>query len=46
VGVPVILGSGGVVRVVEIALDPREKAEFQKSVDAVKGLVAAMARLV
>jgi malate dehydrogenase len=46
VGVPVILGAGGVERIVEVELSPSERAAFQKSVDAVKGLVAAMARLV
>jgi malate dehydrogenase len=41
VGVPVILGAGGVERVVEVKLDATEKTMFDKSVDAVKGLVAA-----
>jgi malate dehydrogenase len=41
VGVPVILGANGVERVVEVALDATEKAMFDKSVDAVKSLVAA-----
>ena len=41
VGVPVILGAGGVERVVEVKLDAAEKTMFDKSVDAVKGLVAA-----
>ena len=41
VGVPVILGAGGVERLVEIQMDANEQAMFQKSVDAVKGLVAA-----
>jgi len=45
VGVPVILGSGGVERVVEIALDEQEKKDFQKSVDAVKSLVETMNKL-
>ncbi|MBV9862053.1 MAG: malate dehydrogenase [Alphaproteobacteria bacterium] len=39
VGVPVVIGAGGVERVVEIALDGEEKAAFDKSVDAVRGLV-------
>src|SRR5229473_1589069 len=39
VGVPVVIGAGGVERVVEIALDKAEQAMFDKSVDAVKGLV-------
>jgi malate dehydrogenase len=41
VGVPVIIGAGGVERVVEVKLDATEKVMFDKSVDAVKGLVAA-----
>src|SRR5688572_2918253 len=45
VGVPVVLGTGGVERIVELQLDPQEKADFQKSVDAVKELVGAMAKL-
>jgi malate dehydrogenase len=39
VGVPVIIGAGGVERVVEIALDTAEKALFDKSVSAVRGLI-------
>ncbi|HZZ73818.1 MAG TPA: malate dehydrogenase [Pirellulales bacterium] len=45
VGVPVILGSGGVEKIVELKLSAREQADFQKSVDAVKELVAAMNKL-
>jgi len=41
VGVPVILGAGGVERVVDIKLGREEQAMFDKSVDSVKGLVAA-----
>ncbi len=36
VGVPVMLGAGGVERVVEIKLNAIEGRQFQKSVDAVK----------
>ncbi|WP_027371266.1 malate dehydrogenase [Desulfovermiculus halophilus] len=39
VGVPVKLGANGVEQVIEISLLPEEQADFQKSVDAVKGLV-------
>ncbi|MEN0109160.1 MAG: malate dehydrogenase [Planctomycetota bacterium] len=46
VGVPVVLGTEGVERVVEIELTESEKAGFQKSIDAVKELVDAMAKLV
>jgi malate dehydrogenase len=45
VGVPVILGSGGVERVVELPLEPEERAGFEKSVAAVRELVKAMAAL-
>jgi malate dehydrogenase len=45
VGVPVILGAGGVERVIELPLTDRERADFQKSVNAVKELVAAMAKM-
>jgi malate dehydrogenase len=45
VGVPVVLGSGGVERIVELQLDADEKVAFQKSVDAVKGLVQVMNQL-
>ena len=45
VGVPVILGAGGVERIVEVPLSETERAAFQKSVEAVKGLVATMAKL-
>ena len=41
VGVPVILGAGGVERVVEVKLDASEKVMLDKSIDAVKGLLAA-----
>jgi malate dehydrogenase len=41
VGVPVVLGAGGVERVIEIDLQGDEKAQFEKSVGAVKGLVEA-----
>ncbi|WP_439153967.1 malate dehydrogenase [Yoonia sp.] len=41
VGVPTIIGAGGIERVVEIKMNKAEQAMFDKSVDAVKGLVAA-----
>jgi malate dehydrogenase len=46
VGVPVILGASGVERIIELELTAEEKTAFQKSVDAVKDLVATMAKLV
>ena len=45
VGVPVILGAGGVERIIELQLTDEERAALQKSIDAVKNVVAAMARL-
>lgn len=42
VGVPVVIGAGGVERVVEIELEGEEQTGFDKSVDAVKGLVEAV----
>ena len=45
VGVPAILGGGGVERIVELELDAEERAAFEKSVDAVKGLVSKMIEL-
>ena len=41
VGVPAILGAGGVERVVNIKMTADEQVMFDKSVDAVKGLLAA-----
>jgi malate dehydrogenase len=45
VGVPVILGSSGVEKIVELTLTSEEKVAFQKSVDAVKELVGVMEKL-
>ncbi len=45
VGVPVILGSNGVEKVIEIDLNEEEKALFDNSVNAVKNLVEDMKRL-
>ncbi|HLN24459.1 MAG TPA: malate dehydrogenase [Patescibacteria group bacterium] len=39
VGVPTIIGAGGVEKVVEIELNAHEKAEFAKSVDSVRVLL-------
>jgi malate dehydrogenase len=46
VGVPVVLGASGVERIIELNLTEGERAAFQKSVKAVKDLVATMAELV
>ena len=42
VGVPVVIGAKGVEKIVEIDLSAEEKANFDKSVDAVRGLIAAI----
>lgn len=41
VGVPTIIGAGGIERIVNITLSDDEQAMFTKSVDAVQGLLAA-----
>jgi malate dehydrogenase len=41
VGVPVVIGAGGVEEIVEIALNDEAKANLQVSVDAVKELLVA-----
>jgi len=41
VGVPTVIGHGGIERIVEIRLNKDEQGMFDKSVDAVKGLVEA-----
>jgi malate dehydrogenase len=46
VGVPVVIGAGGVERIVEIQLDATEKAAFEKSCAAVRELVEAAKRLI
>ncbi|TCT08244.1 malate dehydrogenase [Aquabacter spiritensis] len=45
VGVPVVIGAKGVERIVEIDLVREEKANFEKSVDAVRSLIQACAAL-
>ena len=45
VGVPTIIGAGGVERIVEIKLNSGEKKMFLKSVASVKGLVAACKKI-
>ncbi len=39
IGVPVIIGSGGIEKIIEIKLNPDEQTMFDKSVDAVRGLM-------
>src|SRR6056297_1075907 len=45
VGVPVVMGSAGVERIVELKLTSEETAAFKNSVDAVKSLVSTMETL-
>lgn len=45
IGVPVVIGSGGVEKIVEIELNAEEKAMFDKSVAAVKTLVEVTAKV-
>jgi malate dehydrogenase len=46
VGVPVVIGAGGVERIVEIALNDAEKAAFDKSCGAVRELIEASTKLI
>ena len=46
VGVPVVIGAGGIERIVEIELNPAEKAAFAKSCAAVQELIEASRKLV
>ena len=41
VGVPTVIGAGGIERIVEIDLSKDERAMFDRSVEAVRGLVEA-----
>jgi malate dehydrogenase len=45
VGVPVVIGAGGVERVIEIALTPDEKKALEVSASHVKELVEATDRV-
>jgi malate dehydrogenase len=45
VGVPVVLGAGGVERIVEIQLNAEEKAAFDQSVAAVRGLIDVVRKM-
>ena len=46
IGVPVVIGAGGVERIVEIALNRAERTMFDKSVEAVNQLVEVCIRIV
>jgi malate dehydrogenase len=41
IGVPIVIGAGGVERIVEVEFSGEEKARFEKSVASVRGLVEA-----
>ncbi|MBK1624646.1 malate dehydrogenase [Afifella marina] len=45
VGVPTVIGAGGVERVVDISLDRSERADFEKSVATVQGLIEACRKI-
>jgi malate dehydrogenase len=45
IGVPVIIGSGGAERVVEIDLNSAERTMLMKSIESVKGLVDACVKI-
>ncbi|TWT26350.1 malate dehydrogenase [Planomicrobium sp. CPCC 101110] len=42
-GVPTILGAGGVEKIIEIDLNPEEKAALEKSAESVKAVMEALA---
>ena len=46
VGVPVVIGAGGVERIVEIELNATEQAAFEKSCGAVRELIDASRKLI
>ena len=45
VGVPVVIGSNGVERIVEISLNSKEQKMFNESVSSVKNLLKACAKI-
>jgi malate dehydrogenase len=46
VGVPVVIGAGGIERIIQVELNPEEKAAFDKSCAAVRELVDAAKKLI
>src|SRR6202453_1288687 len=46
VGVPVVIGAGGIEKIVEIELNAQEKGAFEKSCAAVRELVDAAKKLI
>lgn len=45
IGVPVIIGAGGVEKIIEIKLNPDEQKMFDHSVNAVRDLIGAMEKI-
>ena len=45
IGVPVVLGAGGVEKVIEVKLNEEEQRQFNHSVNAVKTLISQMSNL-
>jgi malate dehydrogenase len=45
VGVPILLGAGGVEKIIEVELTPEERAALQHSAAAVKELMQALPAL-
>ena len=45
VGVPTVIGTGGIEKIVEVNLDKTEQVMFDKSVDAVRRLIEACKRI-
>ncbi len=45
IGVPVVIGAAGVERIIEVQLEPSEKAAFDKSCAAVRGLIEDFRKL-
>ncbi|MGL1921154.1 MAG: malate dehydrogenase [Hyphomicrobiales bacterium] len=45
VGVPTIIGEGGIEKIIEIELNEDEKSQFENSVNAVKGLIEACQKI-
>lgn len=45
VGVPAVLGKGGIEKVIEVELNDSNKSDLQNSVDAVKGLVDTLIKM-
>jgi Malate/lactate dehydrogenases len=42
VEVPIVLGRGGVLRILEVELAPEERQRFMQSVDAIKKLIGSI----